>query len=142
MPVAEGDEIPVFEKTDWSPMPFGQTQTRHLGPRDPAVGRWPANVVHDGSDEVLAEFPHTVNPYGVDGVMHPAPNGRSPMFGVDKRTFGLRIGDEGNAARYYYCAKPAYAEREAGLDGFPVIDPRTINKPSNCLLYTSPSPRD
>ena len=67
---------------------------------------------------MLAEFPHTVNPYGKDGVMHPSPNGRSPMFGVDKRDTGLRIGDEGNVARYFYCAKPSPREKEAGLDGF------------------------
>jgi len=28
------------------------------------VGRWPANVIHDGSDEIKAEFPDTGQPCG------------------------------------------------------------------------------
>ena len=83
------------------------------------LGRWPANLVHDGSPEVVAEFPHTVNPFGKTGIANKSPNGRSPMFGVDKRTEGTRIGDMGSAARYFYCAKPSTKERELGLHGFP-----------------------
>jgi site-specific DNA-methyltransferase (adenine-specific) len=34
---------------------YGETQG--VGGHDPNLGRWPANLIHDGSDEVLALFP-------------------------------------------------------------------------------------
>ena len=116
VPLPEGDSVgyrPVIDSNSRSVFGFGGVSRNGTD----TLGRWPANVVHDGSDEVLAEFPRTVNPFGKDGVMHPSPNGRSPMFGVDKRESGLRIGDAGNAARYFYCAKPSTREREMGLPG-------------------------
>ncbi|HVI27505.1 site-specific DNA-methyltransferase [Hansschlegelia sp.] len=70
------------------------------------VGRWPANIVHDGSDEVLAAFPEapgqqravtgaerakrTVNAYGDFG---------ESRDGMEPR------GDSGSAARFFYSAK-------------------------------------
>ena len=102
--------------------------TRRCETEQSDEGRWPANVAHDGSEAVLGEFPHTLNPFGVDGVMHQSPGGRSPMFGEDKRTEGMRIGDEGNAARYFYTAKPSRTEKEAGLAGLPT---RTLCEMNN-----------
>jgi DNA modification methylase len=61
-----------------------------------ALGRWPANLVHDGSDEVLAGFPETTSgnrkpgDYGLMGYMGA---GAAPMPGVD--------GDTGSAARFF-----------------------------------------
>ncbi len=66
-------------------------------------GRWPANLIHDGSDEVLAAFPDaagqqryvgpgsqkTVNCYGDYGPSQP----------TEPR------GDSGSAARFFYTAK-------------------------------------
>jgi DNA modification methylase len=80
------------------------------------LGRWPANVIHDGSDEVLELFPET------RGGSFPQQRGqgRATDFGVGQPTEGgaRRMGDEGSAARFFYCAKPSRAEREAGLDEF------------------------
>jgi DNA modification methylase/transcriptional regulator with XRE-family HTH domain len=63
-------------------------------------GRWPANIVHDGSDEVVACFPETASGSGQRGGTSPNPmswgNGR-PSVSFD--------GDSGSAARFFYSAK-------------------------------------
>lgn len=78
-----------------------------------AEGRWPANILHDGSPEVLAVFPETTagtgtGERGTGGFW-------SPSSGVP---CGPQHGDSGSAARYYYCAKASRAERELGLADF------------------------
>ncbi|AJR26377.1 hypothetical protein TZ53_13220 [Sphingobium sp. YBL2] len=90
------------------------------GPRGGvARGRWPANVVHDGSDEVVAAFPDAPGQQG-DLKSHAncrqSPNG---IFG------GMRPAldhparrDSGTAARFFYCAKAGKADRDEGLDQF------------------------
>ena len=95
--------------------------------RDPvaeqsAVGRWPANLLHDGSDEVLAGFPEgSFNPAGVfaTGQNAGAMGGRG--FGSDgnaqRDVFGY--GDSGSAARFFYCAKASRTDREEGCDHLP-----------------------
>ena len=77
------------------------------------AGRFPANLIHDGSEEVLAAFPDAAKQAG------------SPKKTKhDKGMFGIgtpgRIYKESNnsAARFFYCAKTSKAEREAGLQGF------------------------
>ena len=74
-------------------------------------GRWPANVMHDGSAEVVAGFP----------VARSA--GNYPSKATGSRgvvAFGDRQGDlyadTGSAARFFYSPKASRAEREAGLD--------------------------
>ena len=82
------------------------------------LGRWPANVIHDGSDEVLAGFPETKS--GVLAPSHSDGGKNRNVYGAFKgrpitQTFG---GDEGSAARYFYCAKASKADRDEGLDDF------------------------
>jgi site-specific DNA-methyltransferase (adenine-specific) len=85
------------------------------------VGRWPANVIHDGSDEVLAGFPITgasksanrgLKNRGTHGGISDI--GASPIRGTD----GIRGHDDngGSAARFFYCAKASKSERNAGLE--------------------------
>lgn len=66
-------------------------------------GRWPANLVHDGSEEVLAAFPDDLTsgkPAGIkaggQGVAFGHFNGGIPVTG---------FGDSGSAARFFYTAK-------------------------------------
>ena len=82
---------------------------------DTSLGRFPANFIHDGSDEVVALFPDT----------HSAGKKREEFSGVDNNymgrgsTSGVRIGDAGgSAARFFYCAKASKRDRNEGLDGF------------------------
>jgi site-specific DNA-methyltransferase (adenine-specific) len=72
------------------------------------LGRWPANLIHDGSAEVLAGFPETAK-----STDRPRNNGAfdSVAKGHDypHTTFGHN--DSGSAARFFYCAKASKAER-------------------------------
>ncbi len=78
---------------------------------DQTTGRWPANVVHDGSEEVVGRFPDTAGGYRPD---QSHAEGES-VFG--KRTQGAKPhNDSGSAARFFYCAKASRSEREAGLE--------------------------
>lgn len=85
-----------------------------------AKGRFPANVITDGSDEVLAHFPNTTSgkvtsdkdAYGKDSIF---------LNGVSNQH--NQHGDAGSAARFFYCAKASKSDRNGGLDGFPVDRP-------------------
>ncbi len=77
------------------------------------VGRWPANLIHDGSDEVLAGFPVTapsraarrgsVQRYDPADEGAKRPKGGNDVRGVDD--------NGGSAARFFYCAKASKADR-------------------------------
>ena len=84
-----------------------------------AGGRWPANLIHDGSEEVLAGFPVTGASTQTAGVQRMGRSG-----GIMGAVGALRDGrpegynDAGSAARFFYCAKASRADRDQGLDGF------------------------
>ena len=88
-------------------------------------GRWPANVIHDGSDEVVALFPNS------KGGAYPAVRGKSDIgaFALggnhkDKPNQARVMGDDGSAARFFYCAKASKRDRNEGLDGFEIKELR------------------
>jgi len=80
------------------------------------IGRFPANLIHDGSDEVLEVFPQTTSGNLNSGHKRGDGTGNSFMGGggVVQGNYG---GDSGSAARFFYCAKASRAERNAGLEG-------------------------
>jgi DNA modification methylase len=85
-----------------------------------AVGRWPANLIHDGSDEVIAAFPQAA------GQLAKASTSDTPRAG--QNTYGVmtrgsngaaaRIEADKSAARFFYCAKASKSDRNEGLDDF------------------------
>ena len=77
------------------------------------VGRWPANVLHDGSDEVTGLFPTTTS--GGTPFSRPSGMGYHGASGQDD-VAGNR-GDSGSAARFFYCAKASKADRDEGCNG-------------------------
>lgn len=83
----------------------GETWTSHQN------GRWPANVIHDGSDEVLAGFPET-------GAASDQPrvNKAVTQFGFgggkpDGRISAGHSDNGGSAARFFYSAKAGPLDR-------------------------------
>jgi DNA modification methylase len=77
-------------------------------------GRWPANLIHDGSDEVVGVFPGARSSGG-------GGNRRSgeSMFGMGADGGrSEQYHDSGSAARFFYCAKASKRDRDEGLDGF------------------------
>ena len=76
-------------------------------------GRFPANLIHDGSDEVVALFPVTNS--GAPHVLNDGGN-RKMAFGMGESE--RLVGDgKGSAARFFYCAKASKADRDAGVAG-------------------------
>ena len=80
-------------------------------------GRWPANLIHDGSEEVLAGFPVTTS-----GKMAPTHTSASRSIYGQNAAGGFTTmetyGDTGSAARFFYCAKASKKDRDEGLEGF------------------------
>ena len=79
-------------------------------------GRWPANLMHDGSPEVVAGFPS--DRPGMSG----GGDGRrdASMFGVGGVSKPEHFrSDKGSASRFFYCAKASRADREEGCEKLP-----------------------
>lgn len=82
---------------------------------DSPLGRWPANIIHDGSEEVLAGFPQSKAGSAVSG-NEPSKTGEANCYGeYDRVPFGGH-GDSGSAARFFYCAKASKQDRDEGCE--------------------------
>lgn len=86
------------------------------------IGRWPANVIHDGSDEVLNQFPHVASgePAGIKA------GGKLNCY--SEFAGGIPVsgyGDEGSAARFFYCAKASASDREP-WNNHPTVKPTAL----------------
>ena len=86
-------------------------------------GRFPANLIHDGSDEVVGLFPHghargnkntEIRTSGIYG----------NIWNEGQEKDGQSY-DKGSASRFFYCAKASKSERNAGLDtnNHPTVKP-------------------
>jgi len=97
---------------------FGQTSGAKRIEHPEYTGRWPANVIHDGSEEVLAGFPTSKSGTAVkrNGVTS---NGVTGWGKALVGTPDVGYSDAGSAARFFYCAKASKSERNAGLEGLP-----------------------
>ncbi len=93
----------------------------HAGGGSAASGRWPANVIHDGSAVVVALFPAEA------GAQAPVHQRNGDKFRNAFGAFAGNIdeggstfqGDSGSAARFFYCPKASRADRNSGLGGSP-----------------------
>ncbi len=79
-------------------------------------GRWPANLIHDGSDDVVGLFPQSKSTGGQSslGAFRNADvygKGKDERWGEDPG-----YGDSGSAARFFYCAKASKADRDEGCE--------------------------
>ena len=98
------------------------------------VGRWPANVVHDGSDEVIGAFPNTNG--SKRGVKDP--NGSMGYHGGASGLPGVVGGYDGaggSAARFFYSAKASKQDRNGSKH--PTVKPISLME-WLCTLITPP----
>ncbi|URL59588.1 site-specific DNA-methyltransferase [Luteibacter flocculans] len=103
------------KKLTAAPGQIGETVGR-TGPSD--LGRWPANVIHDGADEVLAAFPEAPGQQGDLRGQSRKRVSRGIYGDMPVAPDALARKDSGSAARFFYCAKASTKDREAGLDDF------------------------
>jgi site-specific DNA-methyltransferase (adenine-specific) len=106
------------------------------------AGRFPANFIHDGSDEVTQLFPDSKN-----GAF-PTKRGKSEIGAFrqagtdsDRPSEPRKMGDSGSAARFFYCAKANKRDRNEGLDNItnhhPTVKPTELMR-YLCRLITPP----
>lgn len=82
-------------------------------------GRWPANLIHDGSDEVVGLFPADAGGgFGVRGA-----HSSEHLKGKKATYEQVGFGDSGSAARFFYCAKTSKRDRNEGCEGLPIGSP-------------------
>lgn len=87
----------------------GRVDTNGESMHGSTPGRWPANLIHDGSDEVLALFPQTTS-----GERKRTHDNQHTIFGFGG---GESYANSGSAARFFYCAKASKQDRDEGLEG-------------------------
>jgi hypothetical protein len=111
-------------------------ETPGVGGHDPNSGRWPANLIHDGSDEVTELFPegrssgHISRSESKGGI-------RGFSSGKGYAEPGVNTySDTGSAARFFYCAKASKADREDG-NSHPTVKPTDLMR-YLCRLVTPP----
>lgn len=87
-------------------------------------GRWPANIIHDGSDDVLAAFPAAPGQLADVSINSDSPKTNN-VYGSMRRERGDELSangkgarrlDKGSAARFFYCAKASRRDRNEGLE--------------------------
>ena len=95
-------------------------------------GRWPSNVMHDGSEQVQEIFPTTTSTEVSRQRTH-----KGIWSGElnDTEQFMPAYGDHGNASRYFYCAKTSKDERKFGLGGEVAANTHPTVKPVELMRY-------
>ena len=81
------------------------------------IGRWPSNLIHDGSDEVIDCFPQSNGQSGdVKGTEKSCTGGEGTnCFGKYTRVGSRpKRNDSGSAARFFYSGKASKADRNEG----------------------------
>lgn len=98
-----------------------------------ALGRWPANVAHDGSDEVLSLFPDTASGgYPPEGGMR----SHGSTYGEPNARWEQKFtGSDGSAARFFYTAKADATDRLGSKH--PTVKPTDLMR-WLCRLVTPP----
>ena len=111
----ETDELKHFNRESfaWEGKSLYNEQTY-----TPSVeGRYPANVMHDGSEEVLKGYPDSkgCQPHEITSNIE-----EHERWGTITQKSGEMVGyeGEGSAARFFYCPKVSKPERNRGLDNF------------------------
>jgi DNA modification methylase len=93
------------------------------------LGRWPANVLHDGSEEVTSRFPQTASGKAAPGGHVRNSDKTRTAYGAfeGQRCEGdVLYGDAGSsAARFFYCAKASRSERGEG-NTHPTVKPLAL----------------
>jgi site-specific DNA-methyltransferase (adenine-specific) len=105
-----------------------------LGIVDGDKGRWPANLIHDGSDDVTELFPEN------QSCSSPSEAQSESIFRPEQGSYQkqgpIYPGDSGSAARFFYCAKASPEER-GDFNDHPTVKPQALME-YLCRLVTPP----
>jgi DNA modification methylase len=115
-----GDEVRVAAYTSLAPChgnalgAAGTAEARRGTQGEPKTytGRWPANVVHDGSGEVEAAFPRAPGQQGKASSNPDSARTRKVYGAMERAEEPMEPrGDSGSASRFFYSAKASAADR-------------------------------
>ena len=86
-------------------------------------GRFPANFIHDGSEEVTSLFP---NSKSCSTPSNAKPEGT--IFGGSRSQGAIYPGEDGSAARFFYVPKTSKKDRNEGLENnnHPTVKPTEL----------------
>jgi len=113
------------------------SQSRIIRSEPHAQGRWPANIIHDGSDEVLTAFPDSDGAQGRVSGSEPSSNERYILSGLAGRHAPREPrNDTGSAARFFYTAKADFDDRLGSKH--PTVKPLDLMQ-YLCRLVTPPN---
>jgi site-specific DNA-methyltransferase (adenine-specific) len=112
---------------------YGSFANTVVTPIETTLGRWPANVVTDGSDEVVSMFPNSKSSQRTGkrtgkrtGILGEFPGQDDVIMGHD---------DSGSAARFFYSAKASKHDRANSKH--PTVKPVSLMR-WLCKLVTPP----
>lgn len=103
-----------------------------------SLGRWPANLCHDGSQEVLDLFPESKSSGGCGEASKRTALGGYVYGDYAHDRLGRNaggLGDSGSAARFLYCAKASKADRAGSKH--PTVKPVALMR-WLCRMVTPP----
>lgn len=100
------------------------------------AGRWPANLIHDGSEEVVDLFPQSSGKGGDSSGQTALGQGSGWNKHNNRMTAIERRNDAGSAARFFYCAKASKSDRGEG-NNHPTVKPTALMR-YLCNLITPP----
>lgn len=135
------------EARDKTPAPVGQHggstvgTTGHTGRRDGSadhLGRWPANVIHDGSDEVLEAFAFYGADKGQAAPLQATGRARPSKHALGDMAAPVACAPRdalGTAARFFYSAKAGKEDRAGSRH--PTVKPIALMR-YLCRLVTPP----
>jgi site-specific DNA-methyltransferase (adenine-specific) len=101
-----------------------------IGTESFITGRWPANVIHDGSDEVVRLFPQQAGGSSKPANPTPRAGGVATNLAMSQGNTTAYI-DSGSAARFFYTAKAGKDDRPHGKSS--IIHPTV--KPLDLMQY-------
>jgi len=97
-------------------------------------GRWPANLIHDGSDEVVSLLPRSSTTGTRTERSQEAEVSGTKWLSKNHKS--REYTDIGSAARFFYCAKTSKSDRGEGND-HPTVKPTALMR-YLCRLITPP----
>ena len=110
--VAATEGRPLIEnKAEQSQNAYGDGLNGSRSAGTTTQGRFPANLIHDGSDEVVGLFPESNGQQGQVTGKEPSSEVNNVYGDFNGRPSTVPRGDTGSAARFFYCAKADASER-------------------------------
>ncbi len=129
--VGTGNEIPKGSGNGSKKSIYSQvSNSKGNGGNITTNGRFPANLIHDNSEEVRECFPETKSGKLKSDCYEKDRENDSMFAGGENFTHKGYDADSGNASRFFYCAKASKSERNKGLENnnHPTVKPIDLMK--------------